>query len=76
MLNWQTTQFLRREELRETLNGIEKDQGVIIEQVVILERWQEDSSSAAYYLALYRLADFQNRNYKPPIDVLVDVAGV
>ena len=61
MNNWQTTQFLRREELREALNGIEKDQGVKIEQLVILERWKEDSSSKAYYLALYRLADFSER---------------
>ena len=57
MLNWQTTQFLQCEELRQTLNGIEKDQGVKIEQIVILERWQEDSGREAYYLALYRLTD-------------------
>ena len=59
MFNWQTTQFLAREELCEALNEIEKGQGVKIEQIVILERWQEDpsSKSKAYYVALYRLAD-------------------
>ncbi len=66
MLNWQTTQYLRCEDLRQALNRIETDQGVIIEQVIILDRRKEDSTSDAYYLALYRLADFQNVNYKPP----------
>ena len=60
MLNWQTTQFLQREELRQELNEIEKVQGVKIEQIVILERWQEDPSANAYYLALYRLADLSD----------------
>ena len=58
MKNWQTTQFLTREELVQALNEIEKDQGLKIEQIVMLERWQVDETShtPAYYVALYRLA--------------------